>query len=177
MDLLTFYTKYKIMPQLQTHMLRVAGVGSLILDGWQVPVDRDLVMRTLLLHDMGNIVKFDLQNPLMPIRDLDKWMKIQAQFWTKYGRDAHAATQQILAEAGQNEVIEVLEQERAGYESGDTALLLEQDWPAKILAYCDVRVTPAGVASLKERIHDLHLRYGRPESWSRSNYDADSFLI
>ena len=159
------YRKYQIMPQLSLHMRRVAGVGKLILDGWKEEIDRDLVIRTLLLHDMGNIVKFDLTNQLMPIENIEYLQNVQRKWWNKYGRDTHQVTKKIVAELGQEGVMEVIDQEHEGYVNGDTRSILKQDWPAKILAYCDVRVTPVGVVPMKTRIEDLQKRYGRELSW------------
>lgn len=165
MTIKDIYRKYQIMPQLSLHMRRVAGVGKLILDGWQEEIDRDLVIRTLLLHDMGNIVKFDLINQLMPIENIEYWQNVQRKWWNKYGRNTHQVTTRIVGELGQEQVIEVIDQEHEGYVNGNTLSILKQDWPAKILAYCDVRVTPAGVVPMKTRIEDLQKRYGRELSW------------
>ena len=165
MQIKQIYEKYEIMPQLETHMLRVAGVGKLILDGWSGAIDRDLVMRTLLLHDMGNIVKFDLTKLILPIENIEHWIEVQQEWWNKYGRDTHGVTVAIARELKQDDVIEVFEQEHGGYSSGDTGQILRQSWPAKMLAYADVRVTPTGVVPMRERIADLQKRYGRELSW------------
>jgi hypothetical protein len=173
------YAKYQIMPQLSLHMRRVAGVGKLILDGWKGEIDRDLVIRTLLLHDMGNIVKFDLseagQQKLKSaeVVDLPYWRKVQQEFWDKYGHDTHEVTKQINLELGQHDVIAVMEQELAGYAAGYPDRLMEQSWPAKILGYSDVRVTPVGVVPMKVRIEDLYARYGRELSWYDFLYELE----
>lgn len=173
------YSKYQIMPQLSLHMRRVAGVGKLILDGWNGEIDRDLVIRTLLLHDMGNIVKFDLteagQKKLKSAElvDLPHWRQVQQKFWDKYGRDTHEVTKQINQELGQHDVIAVMEQDHVGYANGYPDQLLNQSWPAKILGYCDVRVTPIGVVPMKTRIEDLYHRYGRELSWYDFLYNLE----
>ncbi|MFH2085740.1 MAG: HD domain-containing protein [bacterium] len=159
------YAKYHIMPQLATHMLRVAGVGKLIVDGWKGGIDRDLVMRSLLLHDMGNIVKFDLGKNIIQIENLEYWKKIQAKYREKYGTNAHEATTKIVAELGQDDTNLIMGREHAGYASDNPAQLLEQGWGGKILSYCDVRVVPTGVTTLKKRIEDLQRRYGREMGW------------
>lgn len=162
------YEKYQIMPQLATHMLRVAGVGKLILDGWKGEIDHDLVIRTLLLHDMGNIVKFNLteagQQKLKSAEpvDLPHWRKVQQEFWNKYGRDTHKVTKKIVRELEQNSVNEVMDQEHIIYFSNDRRKILEQSSAAQILLYADTRVTPFGVTTLEERIADLCRRYSQP---------------
>lgn len=165
MTIKDLYLQYHIMPQLQTHMLRVAGVGKIILSGWKENIGTDLVMKSLLLHDMGNIVKFDLENPLMEMTDLDHWKQVQQDFFEKYGRETHKVTTQIISEIGENEVNKVMEEEHAGYVAGDTMKIGNASWPAKILAYCDVRVDPWGVVPMSKRIEDLHKRYGQDLSW------------
>lgn len=170
------YLKYEIMPQLETHMLRVAGVGKIILGGWKSTIDRDLVMKTLLLHDMGNIVKFDLVSQIIPIENIEYWRKVQAEWWDRYGKDAHNVTKHIVAELGQNEVNKIMDNEHAGYVGDDPAKLLEQDWPEKILSYCDVRVTPSGVVPMPVRIADLQKRYGRELSWYDFLYKLEEQL-
>ncbi len=171
MQIKQIYEQYQIMPQLATHMLRVAGVGKLILDGWHGEIDCDLVMKALLLHDMGNLAKFDFSNEgqkkqkSAELVDLPYWRTQQAFFWAKYGKQAHEATIAILKELGQGEVISVLEQDHVGYANGYPAQLIQQDAPARIVGYADVRVTPVGVVSMKDRIADLYRRYGRELSW------------
>lgn len=172
MQIKQIYEKYQIMPQLATHMLRVAGVGKLILAGWKDPIDSDLVIRTLLLHDMGNITKFNLSDAWQKkmkgadtTMDLPHWRTVQQEFWDRYGKDTHGATNAIISELGQQDVLTVLEQEHTGYATGDESQILRQSDPAQIFAYCDVRVTPSGVVPMKERITDLHKRYGRELPW------------
>ncbi len=172
MQIKQIYEKYQIMPQLATHMLRVAGVGKLVLAGWQGEIDSDLVIRTLLLHDMGNITKFDLSDQWQqkmhgtdPTLDLPYWRAVQQASWEKYGKDTHSTTQAIVAELGQQDVLTILEQEHSGYASADAKQILSQPNAAQILAYCDVRVTPAGVVPMRVRIADLQARYGRALSW------------
>ncbi len=167
------YEKYQIMPQLVTHMLRVAGVGIKILEGWSDEIDQGLVTKALLLHDMGNLVKFDLSKNLMPIENIEKWKILQSEWREKYGSDAYQATMKIMDELGEKEVATILEEEHAGYYAGDTGLIIKQSWPAKILAYADMRVTPAGVVPLVERIADLHSRYGGEIAWYGFLYELE----
>lgn len=174
MKISKIYEKYQIMPQLSTHMLRVAGVGKIILDRWKGSVDKDLVIKSLLLHDMGNIVKFDLETLIMPIENIEHWRLVQKEWRNKYGTDAYEATKQITKELGRSDVAKIMENEHSGYRSGNPALLLSLGWPEKILSYCDVRVVPSGVASLKERISDLQNRYGRKLEWYDFLYKLES---
>ena len=56
------YEKYKIMPLLAMHQIRVAAVAMMICDSLSVPIDKDSVIKACLLHDIGNIIKFDLNH-------------------------------------------------------------------------------------------------------------------
>ncbi len=60
MTIQQLYEKYEIMPNLQLHMYRVAAVAKMICDHFQKPINKQEVIITCLLHDIGNIIKFDL---------------------------------------------------------------------------------------------------------------------
>ena len=61
MNIFNIYAKYKIPPQLQTHQLRVAAVAKTICEHlWPKLSDMRTIISTCLVHDMGNIIKFDL---------------------------------------------------------------------------------------------------------------------
>ncbi len=53
------YNDYNILPLLQLHQLRVAGVAKLITESITIPVDAQAVVLACLFHDMGNIIKAD----------------------------------------------------------------------------------------------------------------------
>ncbi len=82
MKIAEIYEKYKIPPLLQTHMFRVAAVGGLIYQNFtdQNILNKQAIIETLLLHDMGNIIKFKLDNPDNP---LYKTIKDEVQYWRK----------------------------------------------------------------------------------------------
>ena len=73
------YTHYQIMPVLQQHMLRVAGVTDLICQLAGDKVDSHNVVIAALLHDSGNIIKFDLQRfpHFLEPEGLDYWLQAQ----------------------------------------------------------------------------------------------------
>src|SRR5690349_16753955 len=105
MKILDIYKKYAITPMLQMHQLRAAAVGNLIADNWKnEKLNKSAVVQTLLIHDMGNIIKFDLDNfPQLlgeEIKKIDFWKQTQKDFIAKYGVDEHIATQQIAKEIG-----------------------------------------------------------------------------
>lgn len=94
------YNNYKIMPTLRLHQLRVAAVGQIICDSIPDFKDTKEVVVTCLLHDMGNIIKFDLNYfpEFLKPEGLEYWQKVKEEYIQKYGNDEHHATQSIIAE-------------------------------------------------------------------------------
>lgn len=178
MKIRDLYAKYQIMPQLETHMLRVSGVGKIIAEHWRGKCDVQLVTDLCLLHDMGNIVKFDLSGLVDKkfygkFEDLGHWQEVQKEFWHKYGKNAQIATVEILKEAKLDRYIPYIIEEERLYFSEPTDVDLEKSkLESIILMYADCRVTPTGVVSYRERIDDLKARYGGvgTESWSEWTY-------
>lgn len=158
-NILEIYEHYKIMPNLALHQLRVASVIALIFRNLDFEVDKDVAISSGLLHDMGNIVKFDLNyfpefnKPL----GLEYWQNVQNEYFEKYGRDEHEATQKILKELGIHpRVIEIDSKMIFGNlcidKEGD-------DFELKLLHYADMRVGPYGILSFDERMEDARKRY------------------
>ena len=59
MNILEIYNKYHLPENLQMHMLRVAACSNLIIDNWNgLDIDKQAIIRVCLLHDMGNMVKY-----------------------------------------------------------------------------------------------------------------------
>lgn len=153
------YEHYQTPPWLAEHMLRVAAVAKLICDNSTTSVRTDDVVSACLLHDMGNIIKFQLEKfPefFTPEKGLAYWQAVQEDYFQKYGRDEHAATVTIAREIGAAEKVRIiidcigLSELPVAVESG----ALE----SKIGSYSDMRVGPHGVLPLQERLADLHKR-------------------
>ncbi len=158
-NILEIYEHYKIMPNLVLHQLRVASVIALICKNLDIKVDEDIAIQSGLLHDMGNIIKFDLtyfpefNEPL----GLGYWQNVQKEYFDKYGLDEHEATQKILKELGINErVIEI----DGKMTFGNLCIDKEgNDWELKLLHYADMRVGPFGILSYEDRMEDARKRY------------------
>jgi hypothetical protein len=159
-SILELYQNYNIPPNLQEHQLRVAGVVAQLLSYLTIVGNLSVpVIQAAMLHDMGNILKFNLQspNPFLADEELPSWQKVQKEYQRRYGQDVHEATQQIAREIGvaQN----VLELIRAV----DFHLLAEHvsenELPFLVIQYADMRVAPFGVTSLAERFLDGQQRY------------------
>jgi hypothetical protein len=165
------YEKYKIMPNLQEHMYKVAGVASLICDNFNGSLPKDEIISTCLLHDIGNIVKFKLDkfpNFLEP-EGLDYWSGIQNSYFKKYGYEQHEATSQIIKEIGISNIVLDLAK-HVGFSMAENNLK-NNSFARKICAYSDMRVAVFGVRSLKERLDDLSERYSKKSIISNSSVE------
>ncbi len=153
------YAEYKIMPNLAEHMLRVASVASLICDNFVLSTKKDEIISACLLHDMGNIIKFDLDKfpEFLQPEGLDYWKKVQQEYFEKYGEDEHEATLKIADEIGVSRLTLDLIGAIGFFNAHNTAE--SDDYNKKITAYCDDRVSPFGIVSLEERLQDLRERY------------------
>ena len=54
------YTQFRIPPNLQQHMFRVASVAKIICNNWTgKELNQNDIVCVCLIHDLGNIVKYD----------------------------------------------------------------------------------------------------------------------
>ena len=175
MSILELYEKYRIMPQLAEHQFKVAGVAKLVCDNLEQDLDRDNIVEACLLHDIGNIIKFDLSvtDKLLPGRfspeDLAVWQGVKDEFVSKYGKDEHHATIRIIREIGVSQrVVELVD--CIGFHNGKSNAE-SRDWGKEICAYSDMRVGPGGVISLEQRFQDLRVRYDHKHRLMGGNED------
>ena len=153
------YEEYKIMPNLQMHQLRVAAVAKQICESLDFGIDKDIVVRVCLLHDMGNIIKskLDYFPQFTQPEGIEYWENVKEKFIEKHGSDEHEATVKIIQELGQNENIAYLAGENrfsfmCKHKDG-------KDFIQKLIHYADGRVGPYGVLSFDERMNDANKRY------------------
>ena len=102
-NILEIYKEYKIMPILMIHQIRVAAVSMQICESLNdKDIDQESVVKACLLHDMGNIIKFDLNHfPEENEPDgIEYWQKVKDEYIFKYGRNEHEATLLIGEEIG-----------------------------------------------------------------------------
>lgn len=155
------YHKYKILPNLQVHQFRVTAVARLIAENSLTPVEISNITTACLLHDMGNIIKFNFEyNPqYYEPNGVNYWKKVKEEFILRYGNDEHHATLLIAKEIGvSNRVLDLLNfigfsRAREIYQSGDINKM--------ICAYSDHRVSPTGILPLEERVKEGMLRFKR----------------
>lgn len=159
------YKKYKITQPLQLHQFRVAAVAKQVCDSLTVKVDEEVVITACLLHDIGNILKFEFSYPaeFFEPEGIDYWKKVKKEFEEKYGSDEHKATLEIAKELGASQkIINCIDsigfrEINSNYFSGT----LEQ----KICNYADMRVGPHGIIQIGERLKDGQKRYQHRKSY------------
>ena len=152
------YKQYSITPNLQEHMLRVTKVVLFIIDHWQGrKIDKELIKKAALLHDLGNIVKFDLKRyPEYLGEELkrrDFWVEKQKEMIKKYGKDDHQACLKILREIGVDaKIIKIISDKSFKY---SLKTKKSDNWELKILFYSDLRVGPKGILTMKQRFREV----------------------
>jgi hypothetical protein len=154
------YTEYKIMPSLQMHMLRVAAVASMICDNFTEPISKEDIIIACLLHDMGNIIKSNLNifKEFYEPEGIEYWQAVKDEYVTKYGDDAHMANLRIMKELGVSErIIFLADQDQF---SLICSHFENSDMDVKITHYSDGRVAPHGVLSYQGRMDEAKKRYG-----------------
>lgn len=161
MPIKNIYTKFGISQNLALHMMIVASIAFYIGNHWIGPkLDWEKVKKTSLLHDIGNLVKSDLDENQKflggEINRLSYWKDLQRKAFEKYGTADHEATRKMLNELIVDpDIVDVI-LNKSFDNSIHTAN--SQDWYPKVLHYSDLRVLPRGVASLEARLQDLYKR-------------------
>ncbi len=160
MKITQIYQRYQLMPGLQLHQLRVAAVAETIAGKFdQLAIDKEAVVAACLLHDLANIIKFDLScfPEMLKPEGLAYWQQVQQEMIRDYGHNEERATNLIIEELGVPERVRQLVQ-AIGFASAEENLL-SSDLAKKVCAYSDMRVAPWGIVSLEDRIEDLAERY------------------
>ena len=152
------------MPSLQLHMLRVAGVAQILMEYLQdsVALDEYSVLTACLLHDLGNITKFDFERfpQFFEPEGTAYWRDVKQKVKAEYGESPRLATAAMCRELGiPEEVIQLI----AAFDFSDARKNYEgNDWTRQICAYADMRVAPHGVVTLFERLNEAQQRYRTP---------------
>lgn len=184
------YHRYQIPPNLIWHMTVAAAIGQVISASWlptatpdhNSPANhQDLIVNYLLIHDLGNIIKFNFasqlsQQTFVIHSQQFHWQQVQQTYQAKYGFEAEAANLAIAKELAAPPIM----LDMCGQHSFTAIdqLIADQDWPMLICLYADLRVAPSGLTSLADRLADLQNRYqNRDQSWtSTSTVNARSAL-
>ena len=166
------YKKFGIPPNLQEHMLRVYEVVCFIEKHWKGDdVDWKLVKKIALLHDMGNIIKFNLDKHPEFLgsekSNIEHWKKVQREMIQKYGSDEEEATKMMLEEVGiDTNAMQIIQNKAFGNSVG---VRNSTNWHLKILYYSDLRTLPFGVGTIEERLSDVRGRM--PKYTSRPDFE------
>ena len=171
MKISRIYEKYNIMPQLQLHMLRVAGVALTICDNFEGDSDKDSIITACLLHDIGNIVKFklDLFPENLEPQGLEYWEKVKSDFIEKWGSDDHVVTKKICEELGiDKKIVDIID--LLGF-ANTPVIYRSKNIVAKICKYSDLRVTPTGVDSLRNRLEEAKKRYLKKGTYTEKQFN------
>ncbi len=150
------------MPNLQAHQMRVAGVAMQICESMEkggIAVDKTRVVTACLLHDMGNIIKSDLNYfpEFLEPQGFEYWQNVQNEYFQKYGRNEHEATLKILKELEISSAVMVIV-DGIGYPHIEDSYIAN-DFNYKIAQYADLRVSPHGILSITERATEARKRY------------------
>ena len=171
MNIIEIYRKYYLPENLQMHMLRVAACSNLIIDNWNGPeIDQKSIIRVCLLHDMGNMVKIpeDFSSD-------EEFLKIRKKYFDRYGTNDHEINLEIGKQEGLTEKeLKILDGKRS---RKNEETLNSNSYERKICAYCDQRVAPDGVTSIKERLEDAKIRYKNKPLSVWSNEEKANHLI
>ncbi len=170
MTISKIYQQYPVPPNLAQHMLMVAAVGSWLTDHFKNKklVNQPVIIQALLLHDLANIIKFDLSKFVHFLGggedELQRLIIKQQQVIKKYGKNEHQAMLAMVAELSvKPAVIKILKTLTIAKVPQITK---GQDFSLKIALYADYRVAPHGLVSLDERMDDLLVRYvGREKDY------------
>lgn len=161
MTISDIYAQYPVTPNLARHMLRVGAVTHLIIGHWTGPLlQEETMMKIALLHDMGNILKFDFEgNPRLLEEEQDnveKWKDLRTEWASRFANEDEM-TYAIAAECGlSGEELGMMKD--LGYGFMET-IAQEKGYERKIVKYADMRAAPFGILPLSERIAEGHERY------------------
>ena len=174
------YSRYKIPPHLQEHMLRAAAVGKFICDNWQGPeVNKEDIIAVLLIHDIGNIVKMDFESEGLrmigeEVKRIEYWKQVKKEFIEKYGQDDHFVSEKIAEELEVSERLKFILENKVF--NNNEYIADCDDWEIKIAAYSDQRIGPFGILSLNERFSELKKRYANKDNKNVNNPKIDVFI-
>ena len=162
MNINEIYQQFSIPQNLQEHMFRVFGVVSVIENNWTgEKLDWGILKKLTLLHDLGNIVKFNLKEDEMYLKETQK------AIIKKYGSDDHIATGKMVSELGfDSEAVKIIQSKSFG---NSVEITNSNNYLLKILYYADMRVLPTGVGTLEDRLSDIRNRM--PKYTTRPDFE------
>ena len=177
----SIYDRFLIPPNLREHMERAACVGQLICDNFNGPkINKEDIIAALLIHDLGNIVKMDLETPdglkLLgkEAQNITHWKKVQQQIIKKYGTDDHKVTEKMASELNTTQRLRFILNHKILLKND--FILNAADYDIKIAAYCDQRIGPFGILPLTVRFAEIKERYGKRTGTNLNTPKLDFFM-
>ncbi len=180
-DIISIYRSYRVPENLQRHMLWVTSVAKWIVSyrSDRKKLNEHDILTTLLLHDIGNIVKgldesfanlFPEGYKFMPY-----WKAVQRWIKDRYGDTDTIATLAMAKEIGVSErVMYLLEKKQF---LNNEFIYNSNDMELKICAYSDQRVSPYGILSIRERLNEAVNRYkGAQKKISVNDPERDKLI-
>ncbi len=165
------YDELNIIPHLRMHMFRAAAIGEIIAENWSTKsfaIHKDDIIAALLLHDIGNIAKFNFDEPLFwhghDSEYIEYWKGIKRETIEKYGTQSDYAITAKMAEGLGISERAIFLISNMGFTKIDS-MMQSDDFDLKICTYADQRVGPLSVVSISERLEDLRRRYGKENGW------------
>jgi hypothetical protein len=180
----SIYDRFEVPHNLRMHMYRAGAIAELVCDNWTGPqINKNDIIATSLIHDLGNIVRFDLETPVGrslldkdQLNNLDGLKKLRDRIRERYGTKDLDVTKKMAEELGVSDrLMFILEHGSQAF--ADQKLLESEDWDFKIHAYTDFRVGPFGIMTLKERFEEYRkrkeamIRAGGTKSWTYTHLD------
>lgn len=180
-DIISIYRSYRIPENLQRHMLEVTAVAKWILSNRSDKTklnERD-ILTTLLLHDIGNIVKGLDESfaNLFPegYKYMPYWKAVQHWIKGRYGDTDTIATLNMAKEIGVSDRVLFLITNKQFLNNEYT--FNSDDMELKICAYSDQRVSPYGILPIRQRLREAVNRYkGATKKISVNDPNRDNLI-
>lgn len=155
MKISEIYNKLKIHPNLQEHMIWVAGLAKVICDNWnapEAPLNSEDLFQACLFHDAAKLINFKIFE-----KDAEYWEKIRSSYIKKFGDNEQKATIALcrLVRVSDNAIELLNAKELYPFVQRARFIMSSGSYELKILGYCDSRISPKGVTSLYGRYEEL----------------------
>jgi len=156
MKIQEIYDQYQIMPNLQEHMLRVAGVASIISNNFKLKIDKKSIITACLIHDIGKVVEINLDTtfkmfPYLLIKK-NHWIEVQKETKKKYGTREEKVRNRIFNELKVSDAtINIVNKTSI---PSLQSIHQNYDYSLKVFAYSDMRVSPDGISPLNKRFKE-----------------------
>ncbi len=170
MHIQDLYKQLQVPFPIQEHMIDVASVTAMICDHRQgEELDKELLLTTALVHDLGNLVKVDFSFGWERYQqNLEYRQQVKTSLIEKYWTDCDTVTVWLLRTLWQFPQIEWL----LACMGVENNVWVDLWVHARIIDYADTRVSIVWICSLDERLYDLQRRYAHKPRAHGTQWDA-----